>query len=100
MLNRMTCKVHTAPVVVRRTAPEKAGTSYVCSELEAFVFVFEAANRMVLEKPKYNHATYFFEIEEPLPISCQVTFWNQVLALSGNSFWHQRQRLSACHHHM
>ena len=66
----------------------------MCRELEAFVFVFEAANRIVLEKPKYSHATYFFEIEEPLPISCQVTFWFQVLALSGNSFWHQRRKLS------
>ena len=36
------------------------------------MFVSEAGNRIVLEKPKYSHATYFFEIEEPLPISCQV----------------------------
>ncbi len=45
-----------------------------CRELDAFVFVFETANRIVVEEPKFRHATYFFEIEEPLPISCQVTF--------------------------
>ena len=42
-------------------------------ELDAFLFVFETANRIVVEEPKFNHATYFFEIEEPLPTSCQVT---------------------------
>ncbi len=41
-------------------------------ELNAFVFVFVTANRIVVEEPKFSHATYFFEIEEPLPISCQV----------------------------
>ena len=28
---------------------------------------------MVVEEPKFSHATYFFEIEEPLPISCQAS---------------------------
>lgn len=47
--------------------------SCLCRELEAFVFVFETANRIVVEKTKREHATYFFEIEEPLAVSCQVT---------------------------
>lgn len=42
-------------------------------ELDAFLFVFETANRIIVEEPKFSHATYFFEIEEPLPTSCQVT---------------------------
>jgi hypothetical protein len=46
-----------------------------------FMFVFEAGNRIVLEKPKYSHATYFIEIEEPLPISCQMMV-NPLLSMS------------------
>ena len=41
-------------------------------ELQAFVFVFEAANRIVVEVPEYKHATYFFDLEQPLPVSAQV----------------------------
>lgn len=41
-------------------------------ELQAFVFVFEAANRIVVEKPEYANATYFFDMEEPLPVAAQV----------------------------
>ena len=44
-----------------------------CRELDAFVFVFETANRIVVEEPKFSHATYFFEIEEPLAICCQAS---------------------------
>lgn len=36
------------------------------------MFVFEGANRIVVEKPCYGHATYFFDLEEPLPVSAQV----------------------------
>ena len=36
------------------------------------MFVFETANRIVVEEPRFRHATYFYEIEEPLPVSCQV----------------------------
>ncbi|CAL8465089.1 g4624 [Coccomyxa elongata] len=43
-----------------------------CRELQAFVFVFEAANRIVVEKPEYANATYFFDMEEPLPVAAQV----------------------------
>ena len=34
--------------------------------------MFEGANRIVVEKPCYGHATYFFDLEEPLPVSAQV----------------------------
>lgn len=42
-------------------------------ELSSFVFVFEGANRIVVEKPCYGHATYFFDLEEPLPVSSQAS---------------------------
>lgn len=42
-------------------------------ELQAFLFVFEAANRIVVEKPEYANASYFFDLEEPLPVAAQVT---------------------------
>lgn len=41
-------------------------------ELQSFIFVFEKANRIVCEKPEYGHATYFFELEQPMPVSDQV----------------------------
>lgn len=44
-----------------------------CRELSSFVFVFEGANRIVVEKPCYGHATYFFDLEEPLPVSSQAS---------------------------
>jgi hypothetical protein len=40
-------------------------------ELQAFVFVFEACNRIVVEVPEYKFATYFFDLEEPLPVAAQ-----------------------------
>ena len=43
-----------------------------CRELTSFVFIFESANRIVVEKPNYGHATYFFDLEEPLPVADQV----------------------------
>ena len=44
-----------------------------CRELSSFVFVFEGANRIVVEKPCYGHATYFFDLEEPLSVSSQAS---------------------------
>ena len=41
-------------------------------ELRAFVFVFYAANRIVVETPAYGNATFFFEIEQPMPVAQQV----------------------------
>jgi hypothetical protein len=43
-----------------------------CRELQSFIFVFEAANRIVLERPEYGMATYFFEMEQPLSANEQV----------------------------
>ena len=36
------------------------------------MFVFDAANRIAVETPAYGNATFFFEIEQPMPISLQV----------------------------
>lgn len=43
-----------------------------CRELSAFVFVFEVANRIVVETPEYGHATYIFDLESPMPTALQV----------------------------
>uniref|UniRef100_A0A061RYB6 Uncharacterized protein n=1 Tax=Tetraselmis sp. GSL018 TaxID=582737 RepID=A0A061RYB6_9CHLO len=43
-----------------------------CRELHSFLFVFEAANRIILERPEYGMASYFFEMEEPMSVSDQV----------------------------
>ena len=44
----------------------------LCRDIQAFVFIFEEANRIVVEKPEYGFATYFFEIEAGLSIAAQV----------------------------
>ncbi|KAL3156076.1 hypothetical protein ABBQ32_013064 [Trebouxia sp. C0010 RCD-2024] len=56
-----------------------------CRELSSFVFVFAKANRIVVEKPCYGHATYFFDLEEPLPVSSQVQRLIAVLSVPGVS---------------
>ncbi|KAL3145746.1 hypothetical protein ABBQ38_015126 [Trebouxia sp. C0009 RCD-2024] len=56
-----------------------------CRELSSFVFVFANANRVVVEKPCYGHATYFFDLEEPLPVSSQVQRLIAVLSVPGVS---------------
>ncbi|KAI3873098.1 hypothetical protein MKX03_031474, partial [Papaver bracteatum] len=33
-----------------------------CRDLQSFIFVFERHNRIVLERPEYGYATYFFEL--------------------------------------
>jgi len=43
-----------------------------CRQLQSFVFVFERHNRIVLERPEYGYATYFFELVQSLPIKWQV----------------------------
>ncbi|KAL4197161.1 hypothetical protein AMTRI_Chr04g186830 [Amborella trichopoda] len=43
-----------------------------CRELQSFIFVFERHNRIVLERPEYGYATYFFELVPSLPIQWQV----------------------------
>ncbi|OAY63812.1 hypothetical protein ACMD2_20070, partial [Ananas comosus] len=43
-----------------------------CRDLQSFIFVFKSHNRIVLERPEYGYATYFFEIVESLPIDWQI----------------------------
>ncbi|PON89064.1 hypothetical protein TorRG33x02_151390 [Trema orientale] len=43
-----------------------------CRDLQSFIFVFERHNRIVLERPEYGYATYFFELVESLPIDWQI----------------------------
>ncbi|XXG81860.1 hypothetical protein AAC387_Pa09g2409 [Persea americana] len=43
-----------------------------CRDLQSFIFVFERHNRIVLERPEYGYATYFFELVGSLPISWQI----------------------------
>ncbi|KAG0555503.1 hypothetical protein KC19_12G173800 [Ceratodon purpureus] len=43
-----------------------------CRRLRAFLFVFEKHNRIVLERPEYGYATYFFELVQKLPVRWQV----------------------------
>ncbi|KAK8467053.1 hypothetical protein PHAVU_008G236600 [Phaseolus vulgaris] len=43
-----------------------------CRDLQSFIFVFERHNRIVLERPEYGYATYFFELVESLPVQWQV----------------------------
>lgn len=47
-------------------------SAVVYREVAAFVFVFEEANRIVVETPEYGHATYIFEMEAPMPAALQV----------------------------
>ncbi|KAF8398965.1 hypothetical protein HHK36_014830 [Tetracentron sinense] len=43
-----------------------------CRELQSFIFVFERHNRIVLERPEYGYATYFFELVDSLPVDWQI----------------------------
>ncbi|GFY94112.1 hypothetical protein Acr_09g0005580 [Actinidia rufa] len=43
-----------------------------CRDLQSFIFVFERHNRIVLERPEYGYATYFFELVDALPIDWQI----------------------------
>jgi hypothetical protein len=43
-----------------------------CRRLRSFLFVFEKHNRIVLERPEYGFATYFFELVQSLPVRWQV----------------------------
>jgi len=46
-----------------------------CSAIKSFLFVFEAANRIVVEKPGApggtRYATYLFELESAVPVDAQ-----------------------------
>nr|BAK03658.1 predicted protein [Hordeum vulgare subsp. vulgare] len=43
-----------------------------CRDLQSFIFVFKSHNRLVLERPEYGYATYFFEIVKSVPIEWQI----------------------------
>ncbi|PIN11243.1 hypothetical protein CDL12_16152 [Handroanthus impetiginosus] len=43
-----------------------------CRDLQSFIFVFERHNRIVLERPEYGYATYFFELADSLPVDWQI----------------------------
>ncbi|GMP25712.1 hypothetical protein CsSME_00002448 [Camellia sinensis var. sinensis] len=43
-----------------------------CRDLQSFIFVFKRHNRIVLERPEYGYATYFFELLDFLPINWQI----------------------------
>ncbi|KAJ3702952.1 hypothetical protein LUZ61_006657 [Rhynchospora tenuis] len=43
-----------------------------CRDLQSFIFVFHRHNRIVLERPEYGFATYFFELIPSMPIDWQI----------------------------
>lgn len=43
-----------------------------CRDLQSFIFVFKRHNRIVLERPEYGYATYFFELVDLLPLDWQI----------------------------
>ncbi|RDX85251.1 hypothetical protein CR513_33589, partial [Mucuna pruriens] len=43
-----------------------------CRDLQSFIFVFQRHNRIVLERPEYGYATYFFELLDSLPVEWQI----------------------------
>ncbi|KAF9664085.1 hypothetical protein SADUNF_Sadunf17G0119500 [Salix dunnii] len=43
-----------------------------CRDLQSFVFVFKKHNRIVLERPEYGYATYFFELVDSISIDLQI----------------------------
>ncbi|KAK9065043.1 hypothetical protein SSX86_016426 [Deinandra increscens subsp. villosa] len=43
-----------------------------CRDLQSFIFVFNKHNRIVLERPEYGYATYFFELIDALPVNWQI----------------------------
>ncbi|CAN6285147.1 unnamed protein product [Urochloa humidicola] len=54
-----------------------------CRDLQAFIFVFRSHNRIVLERPEYGYATYFFELVQSLPIEWQIRRLVIAMKLSG-----------------
>ncbi|KAG9445019.1 hypothetical protein H6P81_016359 [Aristolochia fimbriata] len=53
-----------------------------CRELQSFIFVFERHNRIVLERPEYGYATYFFELVDSVPINWQIKRLVTIMKLS------------------
>ncbi|TKV97399.1 hypothetical protein SEVIR_9G491400v4 [Setaria viridis] len=54
-----------------------------CRDLQSFIFVFRSHNRIVLERPEYGYATYFFEVVQSLPIEWQIRRLVIAMKLSG-----------------
>uniref|UniRef100_A0A0D9VRC3 NAC domain-containing protein n=1 Tax=Leersia perrieri TaxID=77586 RepID=A0A0D9VRC3_9ORYZ len=54
-----------------------------CRDLQSFIFIFKSHNRIVLERPEYGYATYFFEIVKSLPIEWQIQRLVTAMKLSG-----------------
>ncbi|WVZ56041.1 hypothetical protein U9M48_006627 [Paspalum notatum var. saurae] len=54
-----------------------------CRDLQSFIFVFRSHNRIVVERPEYGYATYFFEVVESLPIAWQIHRLVIAMKLSG-----------------
>ncbi|KAK9823806.1 hypothetical protein WJX72_005638 [[Myrmecia] bisecta] len=79
-LDALQCLVERAQAYGERGQPVEWGW---CRELKSFVFVFEPANRLAVEKPEYGHATYFFDLEEPMLVSAQVQRLVGVLSVRG-----------------
>ncbi|XP_023637473.1 uncharacterized protein LOC17882151 isoform X2 [Capsella rubella] len=43
-----------------------------CRDLQSFLFVFERHNRIVMERPEYGYATYFFELSSTASVGWQI----------------------------
>ncbi|KAF8102947.1 hypothetical protein N665_0189s0001, partial [Sinapis alba] len=43
-----------------------------CRDLQSFLFVFERHNRIVMERPEYGYATYFFELSNTASVGWQI----------------------------
>ncbi|KAG2542450.1 uncharacterized protein LOC120692056 isoform X2 [Panicum virgatum] len=54
-----------------------------CRDLQSFIFVFRSHNRIVLERPEYGYATYFFEVVQSLSIEWQIRRLVIAMKLSG-----------------
>ncbi|OQU92983.1 hypothetical protein SORBI_3001G453000 [Sorghum bicolor] len=54
-----------------------------CRDLQSFIFVFTSHNRIVLERPEYGYATYFFEVVQSTPIEWQIRRLVVAMKLSG-----------------
>ncbi|KAK4767339.1 hypothetical protein SAY86_015089 [Trapa natans] len=56
-----------------------------CRDLQSFIFVFERHRRIVLERPEYGYATYFFELVDSMPIVWQIKRLVIVMKLTSSS---------------
>ncbi|XP_010549859.1 PREDICTED: uncharacterized protein LOC104820908 [Tarenaya hassleriana] len=54
-----------------------------CRDLQSFIFVFERHKRIVMERPEYGFATYFFELADTSPIGWQIKRLVTTMKLAG-----------------